>query len=134
MKTFSILCLAFALTFGGLVGQAQAQSPFPGSGPSPLPPPIVSNLDLTGNWINYAGNVEPLFHLPLRTFSLQMTAPATFMVPGLDTRARVLIVNNEPRYISHSGAQLATGLVQRDASGAVVSIRWSCGSTWVRSR
>ncbi len=43
MKTFSILCLAFALTFGGLVGQAQAQN-------------------LSGNWVAPDGAEYQITH------------------------------------------------------------------------
>ncbi len=92
-----------------------------------------AKFDLTGTWNNDAGKVEPLFHLTLKTFNLEKSPQGTFIVPGLDTRARVVIVNDEPRYISHSGAMLATGKVERDASGTVVSIRWSVGTTWTRS-
>lgn len=79
-------------------------------------------------------NDHRMDRLTLKTINLEKSPLGRLTVPGLDTLARVVIVNDEPRYISHSGAQLATGKVERDASGTVVSIRWSVGTTWTRSR
>ncbi len=95
----------------------------------------AASFDLTGEWTNNAPKDEPLFDGPMKNFRLEELNPGIFRVPGFDNRAPVRIVNDEVGFYSRSGAQYATGKVERDPkSGAIVRIQWSKGSTWTRVR